>query len=422
MNIPKLRFPEFQDALEWEEKRLGDISDVRDGTHDSPKFYSKGKPLITSKNLGEDGLLDRDNVSLICEEDYDKFSKRSGVKIGDILFGMIGTIGNPVLLQSEGFAIKNVALIKQKQELLNIYLLQLLNSRYIAEKFNVLNTGNSQKFIALGQIRNLEIPLPELLEQQKIANCLSSLEEVITAQSQKLEGLKTHKKGLMQQLFPAEGESVPKLRFLEFGDAGDWEEKKLGIISEIVRGGSPRPIEDFITSDVKGLHWLKIGDVNPESKYITQTRERVIKAALTKTRVVSPGDLILSNSMSFGRPYILKIESCIHDGWIAVTNISIEVITDYLYYLISSDSCQNYFVDNAAGAVVQNLNADIIKKLPVLIPSLLEQQKIADCLSSLEELIAAQTQKLETLKTFKKGLMQQLFPAPDDLENATEQP
>jgi type I restriction enzyme S subunit len=204
---------------------------------------------------------------------------------------------------------------------------------------------------------------------------------------------------------------VPKLRFLEFKNDESWEKKLLGEISEIVRGGSPRPIEEFLTTRSDGLNWLKIGDVASDSKYILNTKERVIKDALKNTREVHPGDLILSNSMSFGRPYILKIKSCIHDGWIAIRNISKGVDTDYLYYFISTEGSQEYFSTNAAGAAVKNLNAEIIKLLPLRVPSPKEQQKIADCLSSLDELITAENQKLEALQLHKKGLMQQLFPA-----------
>ena len=191
---------------------------------------------------------------------------------------------------------------------------------------------------------------------------------------------------------------VPKLRFPDFKNAAGWNEKLLGKISEIVRGGSPRPIEEFFTTDPNGLNWLKIADVSSEAKYITKTKERVIHSALKSTREVFPGDLILSNSMSFGRPYISKIKSCIHDGWIAIRNINDEVDTDYLYYVISAEGSQNYFLINAAGAAVKNLNAEIIKLLPVAIPSPKEQQKIADCLSSLDDLITAENQKLEALK------------------------
>ena len=203
---------------------------------------------------------------------------------------------------------------------------------------------------------------------------------------------------------------VPKLRFPEFQDAGEWEEKALGDLSQIVRGGSPRPIDEYITSDINGLNWLKIADVDKDSKYVTFTKERVLATALSKTREVNPGDLIMSNSMSFGRPYIVKIKSCIHDGWIAVTQINKQASRDYLYYLILSPISQEYFVNNAAGSGVQNLNADIIKLLPVVIPKYSEQQKIADCLSSIDELIAAQINKVAALKNHKKALMQQLFP------------
>ena len=203
---------------------------------------------------------------------------------------------------------------------------------------------------------------------------------------------------------------VPRLRFPEFRGAGDWRETVLGELSEVVRGGSPRPIDDFLTTAPDGLNWLKIGDVDKEAKFVTQTAEKVRPEAISKTRVVSPGDLILSNSMSFGRPYILQIQTCIHDGWIAITNIVKEVERDFLYYLISAPSSQEYFEDNAAGSGVQNLNAEIIKSLHVLTPSPTEQKKIADCLSSLDELIAARARKVDALKTHKKGRMQQLFP------------
>jgi type I restriction enzyme, S subunit len=209
---------------------------------------------------------------------------------------------------------------------------------------------------------------------------------------------------------------VPKLRFPEFRGATEWENAPLGVLSEVVRGGSPRPIDGFLTTAIDGLNWLKIGDVDKEAKYVTHTAEKVRREALSKTRVVNPGDLILSNSMSFGRPYILQINTCIHDGWIAITNITKNADRDFLYYLISAPSSQSYFVDNAAGSGVQNLNADIIKALPVCIPSPSEQQKISDCLSSVDELVAAQARKVDALKIHKKGLMQQLFPREDETQ------
>lgn len=204
---------------------------------------------------------------------------------------------------------------------------------------------------------------------------------------------------------------IPDLRFPEYANEGEWCNDELGALSEIVRGGSPRPIQDYFTTDINGLNWLKIADVPSDSKYITGTKERVIKEALNSTREVNSGDLILSNSMSFGRPYILKITTCIHDGWIAIRKISNKTFEDYLYYFISSESSQSYFQTNAAGAAVKNLNAEIIKLLPIQLPeNKKEQKKIASCLSSLDEVIDAHNQKLDILKDHKKGLIQNLFP------------
>ena len=203
----------------------------------------------------------------------------------------------------------------------------------------------------------------------------------------------------------------PVLRFPSYRGTDSWFRTDLGELSVILRGGSPRPIDNFMTTDKDGLNWLKIGDVDKSAKYISMTKERVLVDALSKTREVHPGDLIMSNSMSFGRPYIMEIKTCIHDGWIAVTEIKANISLDYLYYFILSESSQLYFLNSAAGGGIKNLNADIIKSLPVAYPELKrEQQKIADLLSSIDELVTAQIKKLESLQEHRKSLMQQFFP------------
>lgn len=190
-----------KDYPNWEDKLLGKIADVRDGTHDSPKYYEKGYPLITSKNLLQDGSIDFENINLILEEDFNNINKRSKVDIGDILFGMIGTIGNPVIVNQDGFAIKNVALIKEVKQLLNNFLIHYLKSILIEKQFYEQNTGGTQKFIALGVIRNLKIKLPSLEEQTKIANFLSSIDTKVEQNQKALEKTKEFKKALLQQMF-----------------------------------------------------------------------------------------------------------------------------------------------------------------------------------------------------------------------------
>ena len=185
---------------EWEEVKLGKISDVRDGTHDSPEFIDVGYPLITSKNLLSSGRLDLSNVKFISEEDYLQINKRSGVNDGDILFGMIGTIGNPVKVKSSNYAIKNVALIKETGGLLNGFLIYYLSSHDIDKQIHRLNAGGTQKFVALGVLRNLVIRLPTQQEQQQIATVLTNADKEIELLEQQLADLQQEKKALMQVL------------------------------------------------------------------------------------------------------------------------------------------------------------------------------------------------------------------------------
>ena len=199
----ELRFKDENggDFAEWEEKKLGVVCDVRDGTHDSPKYHETGYPFITSKNLQKDGSIDFDNVSFINESDYNKFNGRSKVDINDILFGMIGTIGNPVLVKRSGFAIKNVALIKQKIDLLNIFLIHFLNGDSISQQFFEQNTGGTQKFLSLSIIRNLIVEVPSIQEQIKITNFLTAIDDKINRCGNQIEKMETWKKGLLQGMF-----------------------------------------------------------------------------------------------------------------------------------------------------------------------------------------------------------------------------
>lgn len=186
---------------EWEVVSLSEITDVRDGTHDSPKYLEAGIPFITSKNLKEN-KIDFSDVNFISEEDHIRFSQRSNVENGDILFGMIGTIGNPVIVNKEfEFSIKNVALIKfNKSSINNKYILNLLKSTIIENQFLKLSNGGVQKFIALSMIRELKIPVPKVEEQERIASILSELDKKIEEYENKKQKLEELKKGLMQEL------------------------------------------------------------------------------------------------------------------------------------------------------------------------------------------------------------------------------
>ena len=155
-----------------------------------------------------------------------------------------------------------------------------------------------------------------------------------------------------------------------------WAWTQFGTVAEIERGGSPRPIKSFLTDDPDGLNWIKIGDTDQGGKFITSTNEKIRREGLIKTRMVYPGDFLLTNSMSFGRPYITKVEGCIHDGWLRISPPP-TIDKDYLYLLLSSPYVVNAFKAVAAGAVVLNLNADKVREIGILIPPVNEQQRIA---------------------------------------------
>lgn len=186
---------------EWTKTSLEKICDVRDGTHSSPIAQLDGYPLITSKNLIGSRGIDFDNITYISKKDYDEINKRSIVNKGDILFSMIGTIGNLALVEDTGFAIKNVGLIKEKSKLKNNFLFFYLQFLVDSGYFDLIKSGNTQKFISLTTLRQLEVPYPIISEQLIIINFFSSVDKKIAIKKAELDKLKTWKQGLLQQMF-----------------------------------------------------------------------------------------------------------------------------------------------------------------------------------------------------------------------------
>ena len=189
----------------------------------------------------------------------------------------------------------------------------------------------------------------------------------------------------------------------------EWNVDQFTNLVTIVRGASPRPIENYLTSKNDGINWIKIGDVSPNAKYITSTKEKITESGKDRSRKVFSGDFILSNSMSFGRPYILKINGCIHDGWLAIQNINKFYDADYLYYFMSSKIVKHQYKKMAAGSSVQNLNKDKVGQLKVLVLDKNEQKLIANNLSDIDNLIDYLEKLIEKKKLIKQGVMQELL-------------
>ena len=183
----------------------------------------------------------------------------------------------------------------------------------------------------------------------------------------------------------------PTIRFKGYTE--DWEQRKFGELVTIERGGSPRPIDKFITNDENGLNWVKIGDAPEHGNYITQTKEKIRPEGLSKTREVHPGDLVLSNSMSFGRPYIMAIDGCIHDGWLAIRDTKKNFELKFLCTLLGTDGMLNQYKAMAAGSTVNNLNKELVGGTTVEFPMMEEQIKIGDYFTTIDHLITLHQRK-----------------------------
>ena len=191
----------------------------------------------------------------------------------------------------------------------------------------------------------------------------------------------------------------------------NWEYKKIGDICIVERGGSPRPINQFITDDENGINWIKIGDTT-ESMYITETAQKIKPEGMKKSRYVQPGDFLLSNSMSFGRPYILKIDGCIHDGWLVLRDKDDLFDKRFLYYYLSSKTTYEKFKSMAVGGVVNNLNSEMVRKVDVPIPSKMEQAKTADVLDKLNSVIVMYQQEIQKLDKLIQSRFVEMFGDP----------
>ena len=178
---------------------------------------------------------------------------------------------------------------------------------------------------------------------------------------------------------------TPAIRFKGFTDT--WEQRKFSELVQIERGGSPRPIDDFITDAPNGLNWVKIGDAPTQGNYITKTAEKIRPEGLSKTREVHPGDLILSNSMSFGKPYIMDIDGCIHDGWLLIRNTYGVFDLTFLCHLLGTPQMLSQYRSLAAGSTVNNLNKELVGNTYVTIPSITEQRVLGAYLEQLDNLI-----------------------------------
>lgn len=232
-------------------------------------------------------------------------------------------------------------------------------------------SGAKVRRLSGDSLAKIRIPVPPIDVQQEIVRTLDAFSALEAALEAELEGRRKQYEHYRDRL-------------LAFPEAGGVRRIRMGSVASIVRGASPRPIRDYLTHSEKGIPWIKIGDVQSGGKYITGTAESITLDGAAKSRRVFPGDFVLSNSMSFGRPYISRIEGCIHDGWLALSDFETTFDADFLYHLLGSSVIQKEFARRAGSGTVQNLNAEIVRSVVLPVPPLIEQRRISRILDRLE--------------------------------------
>ena len=399
-------------------------------------YSQSGIKFIRSQNVYEDGLI-LDDIAYISEE-INKKKSGSIVKPKDILLNITGgSIGRCALVPDDfdiGNVNQHVLIVRLVNLELRSYIHLLITSSYIQKQICDKQVGSGRGGLSAATFSSFLMPIPPENEQSKIQGFVSNiLEKVISINTEKLslkelidkskaqildlairgklvpqnpndepasvllERIRAEKEELIKAgkikrdkkesiIFRGEDNSYyekvgAEIRCIDseipFEIPDGWIYERLGNICSIARGGSPRPIENYLTDDENGLNWIKIGDAEQGGKYIYSTKEKIRPEGLSKTRYVCRGDFLLTNSMSFGRPYILRTNGCIHDGWLVIGGIEIAFHQDYLYYMLSSSIMYNALSSLAVGSTVKNLKSDSVKSLLVPIPPLAEQACIS---------------------------------------------
>jgi type I restriction enzyme S subunit len=413
MSVPKLRFPEFRDAGEWEEKKLGKFIEIkgrigyRGYTTEDIVPEGQGAISLSPSNITETGYISFKKATYISWFKYEE-SPEIMLEVGHTVLVKTGSSYGKVALVKElpkKTTINPQVVILKPIQINSFFLFLIASNISVQKQINETVVGGAIPTLSQDSISKFNVLIPNKEEQRKIADCLSSIDDRITAETQKLATLKAHKKGLMQQLFPAEGETLPKLRFPDFHDSGEWEVKKLEEVCDCIVPGRDKP--KSFTGDIP---WITIPDIQGLKVHSSINRLGLSVHEIKEcgAKIVPKSSVIMSCVGTFGLVSIcdqdLVINQQLH-AWIPSPKVN-------NYYLAYSLILQKEQMERmATNTTIAYLNKSTCNAITIPLPSLPEQQKIVDCLSSLDEAIAAQTKKIATLKTHKKGLMQQLFPS-----------
>ena len=438
--VPKLRFPEFRGAEGWEKSPLGELMEITSSkrVHES-EWTVSGVPFYRAREIVALNNMDPISPLYISEELYRENAKRSGEIVeGDLLVTGVGSIGIPYLVKgNDRFYFKdgNIIWLKNRgTKLLGRFLHLLYGTQFVQSQIKTMAGVGTVGTYTIDNANRTSVVFPtDNAEQQNIAECLSSVDELLAAQARKVDALKTHKKGLLQNLFPAvkgsgsenlemrnektepdssfsiqnSNFSIPPLRFPEFQNAGEWVQKKVGDVSEVLMC---RRIFAEETNPSEGVPFYKIGTLGgiPDA-FISREKFEDYRSRYNYPRT---GEVLITCSGTVGKclPFDGK-DSYFQDSNIVwLNNPNGDVSNEFLLMLLS-----NVDWGMLNSTTITRIYGPDLRGLAIKYPEdKSEQHRIASCLSSLDALITAETQKLDALKTHKRGLMQQLFPSPEE--------
>ena len=386
----------------WDVKPLGEV--CKTGSGGTPlksrkEYYEGGKiPWLLSGEVSQGEIFQAQKF--ITQSGLDNSSAKM-FPANTVLVAMYGaTAGQVGILRFEASTNQAVCGIIPNERFVpefTYYVLLSKQAELVAKA-----AGNAQPNISQVKIKSTEIPVPSLSEQKRI---VSILDEVFAGID---DAIANTEKNLTnaRELFDSYLNNI----FLKKGRG--WIEKKLQDTCVVDRGSSPRPIKQFLTEDSNGVNWIKIGDTKGITKYIKSTKQRITKEGAERSRKVEPGDFILTNSMSYGKPYIMATSGYVHDGWF-VLRLKDDIETNFFYYLLTSDVVQSQFRALAAGSVVKNISSSLVKKAVLPIPPISQQHNIVENIERLsvetQRLEAICQQKLTALNELKQSILQKAF-------------
>lgn len=353
------------EKVEW--KKLGDVCE-----------FKRGKS-ITKKNVKEGNIpvIAGGQKPAYYHSEFNRSGETITVAGSGAYAGFLGFWEEPIFL-SDAFSIETCDLLNKKY--LYYYLLNMQDKIYDLKK------GSGIPHVYGEDMARLMIAIPSLEIQEKIAKTLDKFTNYVTELQSELQS-ELQLRNKQYEYYRDKLLSKEYLnKVLNNYDLYKYElrETTLGDLAQVNRGASPRPISNFITNSEDGVPWIKISDAGLNSKYINQTIQRITREGAKKSRLLKKGDFIISNSMSYGRPYILAIEGCIHDGWASISEYEENLNSDFLYHYLNSNKVQNYWLKKMNTSSVSNLNSDIIKSLPIPLIDKNLQAKIAEILDKFQ--------------------------------------